>query len=408
MGFRSRHRPPHHGFNGYVTFYVPGTTCATSCGRIMGSFHSTGGGAPVTNTTSAHVVVASCMDDLDWAAPLAAAGLTVLVLEKCSSGFDDTGTQVTQRVVAFTVQQGRQTRVMKRTGSVARGRPSTLLYEQVPNCGREALAYLYYITTRWATLRPVTLFLQGDAHSHLAAPILQQLPAIARDLQALQPSPRFVPLAGRLVPSTYSSGMPDMNLYCEVYQNLTGGALHGRSSAGDRRLKTSRCHIYSSLTHAHFAVSRDTIRRRSRQQYVDLLHLFESAGGMCVNTLQRWKELTATFLERTWALVFDCVRTLNGCPFLEGTSSSQLFKLCPAAARPLDSPSPNVTASLIKAWPEAGLGHVESQVKDQLQRNERMFHSLQRALHRLPSWSDPTSTLMRTGSRESLLFGMCL
>ena len=89
------------------------------------------------------VVIASCLEDLSWAAPLVSAGFAVLAIDKCEHGRDGGyGTSNASRTVPAGIK---------------------LVHPHTPNRGRESHTFLWFIVHHLDTLRGTTVFLQGDA-----------------------------------------------------------------------------------------------------------------------------------------------------------------------------------------------------------------------------------------------------
>ena len=308
------------------------------------------------------------MDKLGWARPMAVGGLHVVVLEKCSSMADDRG-----RNVALG-----STDKKRKVGVGPAERPPELTYVPLsPNCGRESHSFIWYIINHYDQLRPITVFMQGDAHYHLERFTQPRLAAIVSELHASPQPPAFLPLTGLPVPNTLWSGAK-LPLHCELYRNFSG-----RSDA---------CQLWTSTTHAHFAVSRAAIHRHSRRSYRTLLRQFEAADGTCRPRIE-----ATVLLERSWSLIFGCTRWL-GCPFTQSTDEKELFRACPKADGRINV---KVDGSLdLSGFPAArheprGKYH---EVLRALRSDRLRLPTLADGLENSPRWPNPASRSQLSGT----------
>ena len=104
------------------------------------------------------LVIAGCDGDISWAEPVAAAGVSTVLLQKCAGGRDE----------------GKEEHKNYRwndASPVPNATPPAWLRTLAvrPNRGREAHSYLWWIVHDYDNLRlrPVTLFLQDDAPRHV-------------------------------------------------------------------------------------------------------------------------------------------------------------------------------------------------------------------------------------------------
>lgn len=337
----------------------------------------------------ADVVVVSCMDQLGWAVPLATAGLQVLVLEKCANLRDDLGRPVAAG----------STSARRKVGKSKAQRPKQLQYVEVANCGREAHAYIWYIVEAWDRLREQTVFLQGDAHHHLEPALMARLAAVVLELRASPRPPSFLPLCGGAVPSSMwsAAGLAD---HCELFRNFSRPEPWPEPRPAPRSQPQSErpCQVWSSTTHAHFVVSRQAIRRHSRRSYRTMLRrLFESGDGACV------RRDAATFLERSWNLIFGCARML-GCTFTERTTQAEFEKQCPFSNERMRL-RVDGTLDTSQHWPHAegpeapvgGAGAWDRSMA-RLREPDRRLPVLADALASMPSWENAASRTLLSGA----------
>ena len=107
------------------------------------------------------------------------------------------------------------------------------------------------------------------------------------------------------------------------------------------------CQVWSSTTHAHFAVSRAAIQRNALLAYEALIAKFVGADGTCL----RPSSVQGTVLmERSWGLVFGCARPL-GCPYAADADATAVFATCAGAERRIALRSDG--ALDLAAWPRA-------------------------------------------------------
>ena len=285
------------------------------------------------------MVIASCGNNLIWATRLQRSGLSVLVLESCPFGIDD------------------HSKVLKRQVLT----PPSLPKENVlPNCGREAHAYLHFILSHWHTLPRLTIFLQGDAPRHVSGHHAEQrepkagwlpaelarLPMTAKRL--LQERAAYAPLAGSLIPATASLEFKTLHAHCKLFGRFGthGNAVEVRQRGGHSASLPRTCQIWRAFSHAHFAVSRERIHRLGREAYVWLQRwLFEPSSNECAQWLPaKWcvsevggacapgHNAHASFMERSWGLVFGCADEIaRPCQLMlsRNTTREELARACP-------------------------------------------------------------------------------
>ena len=221
-----------------------------------------------------------------------------------------------------------------------------------PNRGREAHAFLWYIVHHYHTLKPRVLFLQSDAPRHV-----KDLPAKLEELRVATThgDVTFFSLAGTHRPSTYHHGTP-LQTFCELYFDV----VRVGAAPGVRR----PCKLWSSVTWAHFAASREAIRTHTVHFYRKWMRTLErpeasdaaftvrepvgdalTAGGrggkkdkralaasaLANATSSATSDVNgATFFERSWSFIFGCARPLGGveCGFEPTETHRALASRC--------------------------------------------------------------------------------
>jgi hypothetical protein len=269
------------------------------------------------------LVVASCAENLTWTRMFARRGWDVVVLEQCPQG-----------------------RMMPSSGGNSWGvgqRPGHLWLPVRPNVGREAHAYLFFLTHHWDRLRPITLFLQGDAPKHVnLAEALQ--PGGALDRFATE-CWSFMSLVAAVHPSTFKvPSIVPLRTFCTLWRSFD-----------PTPPAEAPCPVWSAVGFASFAVARRTIMRHPRHVYARWLrsferpseakslwgssegeHAFHPTGWHVDEDTHRSPQLAqdarvgATFFERAWALIFGCSEALGACTsFLPQEHPRALARRCP-------------------------------------------------------------------------------
>ena len=278
------------------------------------------------------LVIASCNSNLTWTSILPAALLQdVVVLEKCGH-FSPRGDITATRKGDPIPGKGQV-----KPGSVeeqSAARPPSFTYLGVtPNNGREGMAYLWYITHGWDSLRTYTVFLQGDAQRHTP---LAERPHSAGSLilQLIAAGATYSSLGNCCVPSHNAHFRQwSMRLECEIYRNFT----HAPAAV---------CYPWVGAPFATFLVRRDAIHRHQWSTFHNLLRHFTEPG----NLPSQWEGKNSHFdpsniagvvIERSWSLIFGCSRPLlrgipaANCSFGPETSTAELRGRCAHAFRPL-------------------------------------------------------------------------
>ena len=272
--------------------------------------------SPPSPRSLVQVVVASCGDDLGWTSALAQ--FDVLVLDKCPNGTaDDLGIDAAARQ-RLRARLGRGTLLDQAGSRGSRNPQPSLSTLTLPNCGREAHAYLSYIVRMYDALPPLVAFLQGDMPRHVRGSRIKALPEQLQLL--LRNGTSFAHLAGRPLWSVQQhSEWSSLGRFCEMYR-LFGARDAGRLASRAR----GGCKLWLSVTHAHFVVARSTIRRHARSRYEALLRMFETERGCTPGHVP-----LATFMERSWALIFGCTRLMRCGPLHPAMTRGQFDEQCP-------------------------------------------------------------------------------
>ncbi len=266
-----------------------------------------------------HLVVSSCGENLTWVNRFAESGFSVTIIDKCRNN---------------TAEGSADAGVDDALGGSSLSR--AIEWISLPNLGREAHSYLWYIVHRWAALRPTTVFMQGDAPHHVK---LETLTALIE--QFMSECWSFVSLVSMLHAATFRTGtlrtrwpIP-LATYCALWRSF-----ETRPSAADGDEDDALCPLWAAAGWASFAVARRTVRHRPRSAYERWLRSFEDTataralwpprgrdwGAEADEPVAKWG---ATFFERAWTLVFGCTEALSGCAYTTNTSRAELLSRCP-------------------------------------------------------------------------------
>jgi hypothetical protein len=280
------------------------------------------------------LVVASCRENISWAVAFVKYGYRVTILEKCRRLPEENDDGGVGGVGGGGGGGG--------GGSGGSG-GSNVEWISLPNVGREAHAYLWFIVNRWTKLAPATIFLQGDSPRHVD---LEAVPAFVRRFVSecwsyaslnnhMQHAATFRTRINWPIP---------LSTYCELWRSFE----RGPPSAADGTAAEELCPLWSSVAWASFVVARRTIHHRPRATYERWLHSFEAKETASAlwppssrlspfhkdplgdlksdDPSARWG---ATFFERAWTLIFGCSAAVTGCAYTPRTSRSELFSRCP-------------------------------------------------------------------------------
>mmetsp|Transcript_24049 Transcript_24049/g.54701 ORF Transcript_24049/g.54701 Transcript_24049/m.54701 type:complete len:401 (-) Transcript_24049:31-1233(-) len=273
--------------------------------------------------TQSTFVIASCMSDLRWAAPLARAGHTVVVLEKCKPHYmSDLGGAAPKGFTNHTDK-----------------RPRALEYVDLSalNKGRESHSYLWFIVNRWDRLPQTIVFLQGDAPDHVRHGATESCASYlltrVRDFVAGKYSYLSLNHDMKIVPHFPSAGRFgwDGHSYCQMYRAFT----HSQG----------RCHAWVAARYAHFAVASRTVKRHPLRAYERLLRTFED-DLLATKAFPRYGTKSrgrahgkgGYVVELSWNLIFGCVRTVTRRPHTNCSFSTEnlhadgghIWRFCPA------------------------------------------------------------------------------
>ena len=160
----------------------------------------------------------------------------------------------------------------------SKGKENKRTFETLPNIGREAHTYLYYIITHYHDLPEAVIFLQGNPFPHLPLELLLRM------------------FNGNGRTSNYE--------IVPFSTSLTGGKLYNWAGKQLRSTgKTIQEWIFDNLHTtqeqgpvywgAQFGVSKNQILKHDQKFYQDIINQFETTDD----------EL-AHFLERVWGLIF--------------------------------------------------------------------------------------------------------
>jgi hypothetical protein len=215
---------------------------------------------------------------------------------------------------------------------------SNMEWISLPNVGREAHAYLWFIVHRWYKLAPATVFLQGDSPRHVD---LEAVPAFVR--RFVSECWSYASLNNHMQhAATFRTRIHwpiPLSTYCELWRSFE----RGPPSTADGTATEELCPLWSAVAWASFVVARRTIHHRPRATYERWLRSFEEketasalwppssrlspfVGKVSDDPNARWG---ATFFERAWTLIFGCSAALTGCAYTSRTSRSELYSRCP-------------------------------------------------------------------------------
>lgn len=181
---------------------------------------------------------------------------------------------------------------------------------KLPNVGREAHTFLWYMARYHSVLRPMTVFLQGDFGKHFdyARPMCSlRKKAVRKVLSDLSAFHRgglsFLSMTDMIDAASTGGFTKRGSLWREVLSNF-------------HNLTVSPQVVTTLL--AHFIVSSETIRRQPSQTYSRLVNLFEDDVVAnrnfqnCCRTRHNYvyvaQDFGASFFERIWAPAFGCSR----------------------------------------------------------------------------------------------------
>mmetsp|Transcript_76609 Transcript_76609/g.229894 ORF Transcript_76609/g.229894 Transcript_76609/m.229894 type:complete len:424 (+) Transcript_76609:64-1335(+) len=351
-----------------ATLVVVAAWCAWAATDIYQ--HRLPPGAAATEGTASHVqlVISSCNSNLSWTSALPPALLRdVVVLEKCGH-FSRGDTMATRkRNPKPGVGQMLQ-------GSAAdphtAARPAGFLYLGIqPNNGREAMAYLWYITHGWDSLRAYTVFLQGDADRH--SPMAERPGALAElILRYVGAGAAFSSLGNCCIASHHAHPRGwSMWLECEIYRNFTRAA--------------GACYPWVGAPFATFLVRRDAIRQHDWSTFHNLLRLFTEPAShpklqLSVDGHSDPYFTLGAILERAWSLIFGCSRPLlrglpaANCSFEPHTAPMELKRRCSHAFRTISGG----TGPLVRGEHRADVCLGVHGMAEQLRIEERGRHTL--------------------------------
>ena len=159
----------------------------------------------------------------------------------------------------------------------------------LPRCGREAGSYLKYIVDEYHNLPPHMVFMQSDAHRHMAS-----LDALASTMKGLMDA------------SASFSFLPGSGFICHTHcQQNINDAQHIAAMLNASSSSTT------SHTFAHFYVRSSRVRQRPRAAYETLYKEFASHRGLA--ECKHGVSLATTF-ERMWSIIFGCAEAWTNPP----------------------------------------------------------------------------------------------
>ena len=239
------------------------------------------------------VVASTCHKSISWVFPLAA-HFPIVVLNQCDH-------------------------ILNISNSTHKGiRFQTIL----PNLGREAHAYLWYIVHNYDNLKEFTAFVQSDAPRHVRS-------IETRLKRAIMSRFSFVSLTGNVVSSGYKVNMGSLATYCNLYFNFSIPPPKPGAP----------CRPWNSVTWAHFMVSQNAIYTHRRELYLNLLHIFEDRNASArafrptfanTDVIENSHIAGATVMERSWSFIFGCARPLGTteCNYWDTTSQADFENRC--------------------------------------------------------------------------------